>query len=957
MTLRLCTFGTVYLSRDGTILSGPAGQRRLLAILTILASVGDRGMSRDKLLGLLWAEGEPEKSRHALTQSLYHIRKALGVERIFLSGTDLRIDPTALSSDVGDFQRAIADGRLAEAVAFYRGPFLDGFYLNGDPDFEFWAATERDRFARAFSQSLETLAREAHDAGERDTEIAWRIRLADQDPLNGAAIAGLMNTLVENGDHAGALQRGRWHQTRMQAELDMPPAPEVAALLAKLGRSTPAREAPRVSPDDGAAIVVSTHPDASVAARALETPRVVPHQAPSGRMGRSLRWIGLATTLFVAIVAMSASAWRLATARAADHRPMVAVAPFRLDSSDASASYVREGILELLASRIAVADGKRATDPSRVLRAARSTGFMVETSSAPTVADAMRLAKALDADEIVAGSIHPSQSGNVVVTASLLDVASGHVQASVRVEGSPDSLIALCDRLVVGLVLPEQGEKLSSLPEPPSVSPQALRDYLAGRAAYRLSDYNSALREYGQAVAEEPKFALAGLGLAMTADKANAAEQHDRGVAIAWAQQASLPPADRAFLRAFAGPRYPQPSSAAEILDAWQAVVRLAPDRADGWYELGETFYNDGEIIGMRDAARRAVDAFNRALQLDPTSGASRRMLALLYARERDTVALRRLVATAPATDTGDVLNAFVRWRVAAALGDSAEMRRVRAGLADAPSGALRSIAMTAQSDGIGVGDGDRAIEILRRRAITDGERVDVALARHSRALNRGDRVTAAAIVRDLESFPPGVHAGLRLRVLDALYSGEDPSAARTAADALTQRLNAAPPTASVADSAVRLADACVLGQWRLRTGDVRGAQDALATLRSGGTPAFPVPIGSNPNACAALLDAGIAIQTNAPNARERLAHLDSLMLSGPAVGDAMRYTNLFVAREYRSLGDSRHALDALLRRSFGRGWPRYKETGLQLQIDLAKELGDTAVERRARERLLPTSR
>ncbi len=155
----------------------------------------------------------------------------------------------------------------------------------------------------------------------------------------------------------------------------------------------------------------------------------------------------------------------------------------------------------------------------------------------------------------------------------------------------------------------------------------------------------------------------------------------------------------------------------------------------------------------------------------------------------------------------------------------------------------------------------------------------------------------------------------------------------------------------------MRLADACVLGQWRLKTGDVRGARDALALLHAGAPPAFPVPVGANPNACATLLDAAVAIQAGAPNARDRLAHLDSLMLSGPAVGDAMRYANLVVAREYRSLGDSRYALSALQRRSFGRGWPRYRETGLQLQIDLAKELGDTAVERRARERLLSTSR
>ncbi len=259
MTLRLSTFGSVYLSRDGEILTGPAGQRRLLAILTILASVGDRGMSRDKLLGLLWSEGEPDKSRHALTQSLYHIRKALGVERIFLSGADLRIDPAEITSDVGDFQLALAQGRLADAVSVYRGPFLDGFYLNGDPDFEFWAATERDRLSRAFAQSLESLAREARDAGDRQAEIAWRIRLADQDPLNGVAMAGLMTALAESGDHAAALQRGRWHEIRMQSELDLPPAPEVAELLVKLRRLAPPRETPSGETADRRAICIR-HP-------------------------------------------------------------------------------------------------------------------------------------------------------------------------------------------------------------------------------------------------------------------------------------------------------------------------------------------------------------------------------------------------------------------------------------------------------------------------------------------------------------------------------------------------------------------------------------------------------------------------------------------------------------------------------------------------------------------------
>ncbi len=98
MHLRLRTFGNVYLSRDDQVLSGVAAQRRLLAILTVLSTVGERGITRDKLLALLWSEGEPERSRHALTQSLYNISKARGAEKNFHIGGDLRINPDVLSS-------------------------------------------------------------------------------------------------------------------------------------------------------------------------------------------------------------------------------------------------------------------------------------------------------------------------------------------------------------------------------------------------------------------------------------------------------------------------------------------------------------------------------------------------------------------------------------------------------------------------------------------------------------------------------------------------------------------------------------------------------------------------------------------------------------------------------------------------------------------------------------------
>lgn len=959
MTLRLSTFGSVFLSRDGQILTGPAGQRRLLAILTVLSAVGERGISRDKLLGLLWSEGEPDKSRHALTQSLYHIRKALGVERIFLSGTDLRIDPSVLSSDVHDFQLAIAEGRHADAAHLYRGAFLDGFYLNGDPDFEFWVTSERDRFARGYRQALDSLARAARAAHDLHAEIEWRARLADQDPLNGVAVASLMTVLLESGDHAGAIQRGRVHTQRMREELDLPPASEVSALLATLKRPPAAQngaepasiEQPAAAPADAQS---PTGPAISAPAMSVSERRAGARDRRK-RDGRRRTLVGLTATFAVATAALSLSEWRMHSARAAANQPSIAVAPFRVDPGDASTAYVREGLLDLLAARIAVADGKRASDPSHVLRSARATGYLTDGSSAPGLADALRLGKELEADEIVTGVVEPAGVGSVRVSATLVDVAARRASGTVSVTGPADNLIELSDRIAAGLILPEAGEHLVQ-PEPPRVSPNALRDYVTGRAAYRRSDYSRAIVAFLAAVTEEPRFALAALGLAMAADKVNAAEQHDRGVAIAWAERSALPPSDRAFLRAFAGPRYPRPSSAAEVLEAWREVVRLAPDRADAWYELGESLYDDGEILGMRDAADQATVALERALRLDPAFTPARRMLSLLYARKHDLATLRRFASTTPASDTNDALSLFVRWRVAHALGDSAEVARVRQRFPDAPAGALRNIAMTAQFEGVGVKDGDSAIDVLSRRALTDAERVDVALARHSRALNREDRAGAAAIARELERFPAGLHIGFRLEALDALFSGADPASGKPAAESLAARLRM-PARGAVADSAVRLADACVLGLWRASTGDLAGAREALALLGAGGAPAYPVPVGASASACADLIDASIAIATHAPQARQQLAHLDSLMLSGPAAGDAMRYANLVVARDYRAIGDARSALAALQRRSYGRGWPRYRETGLRLQIELAESLGDTATAHRARTRLESTSR
>ena len=63
--------------RDGVAVSGAAAQPRRLALLAILAAAGDTGVSRDKLLALLWPESDADSARHALSQLLFLVRRDL----------------------------------------------------------------------------------------------------------------------------------------------------------------------------------------------------------------------------------------------------------------------------------------------------------------------------------------------------------------------------------------------------------------------------------------------------------------------------------------------------------------------------------------------------------------------------------------------------------------------------------------------------------------------------------------------------------------------------------------------------------------------------------------------------------------------------------------------------------------------------------------------------------------
>ena len=107
---RLRTFGGLWLERDHQRVGG-ASPRRLGLLAAVVAS-GDHGISRDRLLLLLWPESTETKARHALAQTLYSFRRELGAELIRSDTAELLVDPEQLQSDFAEFLAAKVARRL-----------------------------------------------------------------------------------------------------------------------------------------------------------------------------------------------------------------------------------------------------------------------------------------------------------------------------------------------------------------------------------------------------------------------------------------------------------------------------------------------------------------------------------------------------------------------------------------------------------------------------------------------------------------------------------------------------------------------------------------------------------------------------------------------------------------------------------------------------------------------------
>ncbi len=495
--------------QDGP-LRGKTVQRQRIALLAVLAVAGERGMSRDRILGLLWPESPEDRARRSLSNALYELRRALGDNAILGSGDDLRLNPADVASDVAEFEAAIQNGEPELAVQLYRGSLLDGFAADGE--LERWIAQERQRLNREACGAVEESARGAEEW--RDYRAAARHwhRLTELDPFSSQAAVSLMKALNAAGDRTAALQHARQHAALILTEFDSAPDPAVSELVAELSE-TPATTAdtPVARPRPSG----HTTPSASSAAPASSSSRKYAF-SPGRLAAAGLFAVGV---LVVGLVVLS-------TGRTGLDDHLVLVAPFANETGDPELDAFGAVVSDWLARGLQETHMVRVIDP-------RAVRTRLPGSGSTDSATAWSLAVRLGAGIVVSGS-YQRRGDSVLIHPIVTETGSSTLLASVGPVSAPlsDPLAAasrLQDEVTAAVAVRYSPEFVNfAHAVTPPASYEAYRHYVVGSELADRGAYVEAIEQLERAVTIDSTFAVAALYLATAYLNAGATEEADR---------------------------------------------------------------------------------------------------------------------------------------------------------------------------------------------------------------------------------------------------------------------------------------------------------------------------------------------------------------------------------------------------------------------------------------------
>lgn len=909
----------------GAPVRGLNGQPKRLAILAFLATGRPDGCRRDTLLGLFWPELPEDRARNALRQALTVLRAELGPETITGNRDGvLTLNRELVEPDTATFTRLIAAGAETEALALYRGDFLEGVFLDGCTELERWVDDRRAHYRRAAAAAARNASRTAEREGRIDDAVDLAARAVAIAPYEEELWRERIALYGRLGRRAEAMQCMESLRELLDTDLGVAPDPLTESVVGRIRHSRETAVVPdapvAVSPTTPRAALPDGPPPPVVVRAAVETPAV-----PRRRWGR---W-GVGA---IAVGAVTIAAWPRPRRDPPRVDPgVVAVQPLTVRASDTTLQPFGGALAELLALRFTGEGVPRSVDPTAVMAAWRR-------DSAVSLAATIERAQSLGAGLVLRATL--VQSGaRVILSGGLFEVPDGAARADAAAEGPADSLLAIADRFVGQLMGRQQQTGEAFLQDLVTRSPTALRAYLAGQTEYRRGRFGAAGEHFREALRRDSTFALAAIQLFMSAVWGGPGAGN--AVAIAKANRDRLPPALRAAVDVFSNDPM---GSWSRDYPRWEAAAKTLPFEPFVWQRLGDQLYHTGGFLDAERSARRSLEALRRASELDSTQVVPLIHLTDWAARRGDSAEVARLARRYLSFDSVGEKADYMRWRLATSGGGR---HRAPIDWSRISRGSLGEILGTSVLDGIGTDALDRMEEVALstiRSAAEPGIKDGWLPQLYFVELTRGHPARAAALAAELRAVshpppPPGEADDDAMtnyvEVMSAVYAGADPGAAAQAA----RSLSAAAESLPRGQPGGRMMQGYATGALAIRAASERDRTGVSHWVRR----AREIDHWTMPALGHSTIETSIAIAEAMLGDTAPRRRLDSLLRAGP-VGNvvseaaaALTLSDLLAAS-----GDLSGARAALLRRRYFQPIPVYTGAFLQREVRLAAAGGDT---------------
>jgi predicted ATPase/DNA-binding SARP family transcriptional activator len=278
--VRVAILGPLEVQDDDGAVVAVAGAR-LRGLIARLALAGGQPVSTGALAEAVWDYAPPADVANALQTLVSRARRALGgAAAVEQSAAGYRLAVGPGDVDALRFERLVADGAVAEALALWRGPAL----------------VDAGDFAQPFARRLEELRLDATvtfftrevDGGGGAACVGELEVLVERHPLHEQLTGLLMRALAAAGRQANALAAYEALRARLADELGIDPGPQLRAVHIEVLRGeaavAPPGPAARARTNLRAQLTsfVGRHDEVTRLRKSLESYRLVTLVGPGG---------------------------------------------------------------------------------------------------------------------------------------------------------------------------------------------------------------------------------------------------------------------------------------------------------------------------------------------------------------------------------------------------------------------------------------------------------------------------------------------------------------------------------------------------------------------------------------------------------------------------------------------------------------------------------------------------